>query len=156
MGTESLLDPKDLTGEGDASIYFSRYAELPGILCFALRRSVSSPRRTMSLSPEQEDYLELCKACSAGDVERVSQLFASGRLDTEDATDALDRCSYLGDPALIRVLLENGADMSLINIHSVPGSDHVRELLLLLEEYDYDFKSAGHCILQSVLHLTIN
>jgi hypothetical protein len=57
------------------------------------------------------------------------------------------------DPALIRVLLQNGADISSITCRDIPRSGQVDELLELLAEYDYDFKKEGHRILESVLDL---
>jgi hypothetical protein len=103
----------------------------------------------MSLSPEQDNLLELRTACSDGDVTRVSQLFANTSLDAEDATDALGRTKrYKEDLALIRILLENGADVGLIRTRSIPMSNHACELLILLAEYGRDFRSDGHRILQ--------
>jgi hypothetical protein len=104
------------------------------------------------LSPgEAQD--ELRTACYAGDIERISQLFANAPLDAEDATLALEDSLMDMDPALVRVLLENGADISVIHIRDIPRSGQVGELLELLAEYEYDFKADGHRILQSVLSL---
>jgi hypothetical protein len=104
----------------------------------------------MHLSPgEAQD--ELRTACYAGDIERISQLFANAPLDAEDATLALEDSLMDMDPALVRVLLENGADISSISVRDIPRSGQVSKLLQLLAEYNYDFKTDGHRILQSVL-----
>jgi hypothetical protein len=55
------------------------------------------------------------------------------------------------DPALIRVLLPNGADISSISCRDITRSGQVGELWELLAEYDYDIKTDGHRILRSVL-----
>jgi hypothetical protein len=104
----------------------------------------------MQLSPSEAQD-ELRTAYYAGDIERISQLFANAPLDAEDATRALEDSLMEMDPALIRVLLENGADISSISVRDIPRSGQVGELLELLAEYDYDFKADGHRILQSVL-----
>jgi hypothetical protein len=104
----------------------------------------------MHLSPSEAQD-ELRAAYYAGNIERISQLFANAPLDAEDATRALEDSLMEMDPALIRVLLENGADISSISVRDIPRSGQVGELLELLAEYDYDFKADGHRILQSVL-----
>ena len=106
----------------------------------------------MHLSPgEAQD--ELRTAYYAGDLERISQLFANTPLDAEDATRALEDSLVEMDPALIRVLLQNGADISVIQIRDIPRSERVNELLELLAEFNYDFKADSHRILQSVFKL---
>jgi hypothetical protein len=106
----------------------------------------------MQLSPSEAQD-ELRTAYYAGDIERISQLFANTPLDAEDATRALEDSLMEMDPALIRVLLQNGADVSVIHIRDIPRSQRVNELLELLVECNYDFKADGHRILQSVLRL---
>lgn len=101
----------------------------------------------MHLSPSEAQD-ELRTAYYAGDIERVSQLFANAPLDAEDATLALENSLMEMDPALIRVLLQNGADISSITCRDIPRSGHVGELLELLAEYNFDFKTDGHRILQ--------
>jgi hypothetical protein len=96
---------------------------------------------------------ELRTAYYAGDLERISQLFANTPLDAEDATRALEDSLVEMDPALIRVLLQNGADISVIQIRDIPRSERVNELLELLAEFNYDFKADSHRILQSVFKL---
>jgi hypothetical protein len=101
--------------------------------------------------PPSEAQDELRTAYYAGDIEHISQLFANVPLDAEDATRALEEFLMEMDPALIRVLLENGANVSVIHVHDIPRSGQVDELLELLAEHDYEFKAYGHRILQSVL-----
>jgi hypothetical protein len=93
---------------------------------------------------------ELRAACHHVDLERISQLFANAPLDAGDAMYSLKNARMGMNPALIRVLLQNGADLSVIHIRNIPHSRHVSEFLELLDEHKYDFKSDGHRILQSV------
>lgn len=55
------------------------------------------------------------------------------------------------DPALIRILLRDGANTNVLRIRKIPKSKIVTELLRLLAEYRYDFKPDGRRILQSVV-----
>jgi hypothetical protein len=92
---------------------------------------------------------QLSEACQSGDAERVSQLFASQSLNADDATNAL-RDAYMDDFMLIHVLLQNGADVSVVNLRDIQGCAGANDLLRLLAEYEYDFRSEGHIVLQSV------
>jgi len=104
----------------------------------------------MHFSPsEAQDALRT--ACHNGDHKRVSELFANAPLDAEDATSALEDALVEMDPALIRVLLQNGADIGSIGCRDIPRSGQVGELLELLARYGYDFEKDGHWVLQSVL-----
>jgi hypothetical protein len=104
------------------------------------------------LSPSEAQD-ELRAAYYAGNIERISQLFANAPLDAEDATLALEGSLMEMDPALIRVLLQNGADISSITCRDIPRSGQVSELLELLAQHNYDFKTDGRRILQSAVSL---
>lgn len=96
-----------------------------------------------------ETRQQLREACSDANVALVSHLFESQPLTAEDASNALKNLMKR-DPALVRVLLENGADTSVVDIRKIARSRDASNLLKLLAEYNYDFRSNGHRILQSV------
>lgn len=106
----------------------------------------------MHLSPSEAQD-ELLTAYYTGDLERIAQLFANASLETEGATRALEDSLMEMDPALIRVLLQNCADINTITCRDLPRSGQVGELLELLAQNNYDFKRDGHRILESVLKL---
>jgi hypothetical protein len=58
------------------------------------------------------------------------------------------------NPIVIRILLQHGADVRAVSMRMIPLSDAPGELMRLLAEYKYDFKSDGHRILQSVSNMT--
>ena len=93
---------------------------------------------------------ELRTACYDGDHKRVSELFANAPLDADDVTCVLEDALVEMEPALIRVLLQNGADIVSIGCRDIPRSGQVGELLEVLARYGYDFEKEGHWILQSV------
>jgi hypothetical protein len=105
------------------------------------------PEMQFSLSEAQD---ELRTTCYDGDHKRVSELFANAPLDADDATSALEDSLVEMDPALIRVLLQNGADISSIGCRDIPRSGKFGELLGLLARCGYDFEADGHWTLQSV------
>jgi hypothetical protein len=124
--------------QGTHLIEFSRHCSfLPTPL-------ISHPGMT---SPSNEARLQLR---DARDALCVSQLFANHPFTADDATNALEDSHVTPDPALIRVLLQHGADVNALSIRKVTWSKHPTELLRLLAEYGYDFKPYSHCILQSV------
>jgi hypothetical protein len=100
------------------------------------------------LSPN-EARQQLSEACQDSDAARVSQLFASRSLNVDDATKALGTLIN-SDPTLVRVLLENGADASVVPIRKIASSKCGNEPPRLFARYNYDLQSEGHLILQSV------
>ena len=101
--------------------------------------------------PSNEARLQLR---DARDALCVSQLFANHPFTANDAINALEHSHVTPDPALIRVLLQNGADVNVLDIRNVRWSKHPTELLRLLAEHGYDFKPKGHRVLQSVSGMT--
>lgn len=96
---------------------------------------------------EARQDLEL--ACRDQDAEEVSKLFATRSLNPDDATAAMKEARI--DPAIMRILFQNGADPSAIHIEQVAFcDDDAPEILRLLDEYGYNFARDGHIILQSV------
>lgn len=119
------------------------------------QRSCDAPLLTTDLSNPQNmlsdsgvDQEDLCAASRDGDVALVSRLLANHPFDADDATAALDEAEL--NPTIISILLQHGADVKVVSIRMIPCSDTLGELLRLLAEYEYDFKSDGHRILQSV------
>lgn len=102
----------------------------------------------MSSTSDDVDEQDLCLASRDGDVALLSQLLANHSFDAEDATAAL--CEAALNPAIFRDLLQHGADVKVVDLRSIPLSAARGELLGLLAEYGYDFKSDGHRILQFV------
>ena len=101
------------------------------------------------LSASSVERKDLCAASREGDVALVSQLLANHPFDAVDATAALEGW-YMMNPAIIRVLLHHGADVKAVSMRMIPCHDAPGELIRLLAEYKYDFKSDGHRILQLV------
>jgi hypothetical protein len=99
-------------------------------------------------STSDVDQEDLCSASRDGDVALVSQLLANHSFDADDATAALDQAGL--NLTIIRLLLQHGADVNTFHLPMTPLSKAPGELLRLLAEYGYDFKSDGHRILQSV------
>jgi hypothetical protein len=89
-------------------------------------------------------------ACQANDVAYVAQLFTDHELAADDATDALKNTISINDPSLVKVPLQNGADVSVFRMRDIPLSRRANELLKLLARYKYDFNTDGHGIFQSV------
>lgn len=101
--------------------------------------------------PQDDGALEeLRDACNNGDITHIRQLFAQGRLDADDASEAVEMNTH--DPALIRCLLENGADPAIAEITLVESG----EVLRLLTKFGYDIKSHGHLVLQSACLFDLN
>ena len=94
---------------------------------------------------ERED---LYSASRDGDVALVSQLLANHSFDADDTTEALSEAKL--DPTLIRILRQHGADVNAVSMRMFPLSNAPGELMRLLAEYEYNFKSDGHRILQLV------
>jgi hypothetical protein len=97
-------------------------------------------------SDSEVDQDDLCLASRDGDAELLSQLLADHSFDADDATVALEQAK--SDPAIFRMLLQHGADPSVVPLRSVRWCGAPAELTRLLAEYGYDFKSQGHYILQ--------
>ena len=97
-------------------------------------------------SDSELDQDDLCLASRDGDAELLSQLLADHSFDADDATVALEQAK--SDPAVFRMLLQHGADPSVVPLHSIRRCGVPAELTRLLAEYGYDFKSKGHYILQ--------
>jgi len=112
-----------------------------------VRASVTSPNLRMT-SISDADQEDLCSASRDGDIALLSQLLANHSFDADDATAALDEADL--NPTVIRLLLQHGADVNTFHLPMAPCYDAPGELLRLLAEYGYDFKSDGHRILQSV------
>jgi hypothetical protein len=96
---------------------------------------------------ERED---LYSAIRNGDVALVLQLLANHSFDADDATvrEALREAMF--DPTITRILLQHGADVKAVSMRMISSSSAPGELMRLLAEYKYDFKSDGHRILQLV------
>ena len=101
------------------------------------------PHTTMLLTSEVGR--KLFYASRDDDVALVSQLLANHSFDADDATAALKSAL---DPTIVRMLLQHGADVKVVSMRMIPLSDAPGELVRLLAEYKYDFKSDGHRILQ--------
>jgi len=101
------------------------------------------PHKTMLSTSEVGR--KLFYASRDGEVALVSQLLANHSFDADDATAALGSAR---DPTIVRMLLQHGADVRVVPMHMIPLSDAPGELVRLLAEYKYDFKSDGHRILQ--------
>lgn len=97
-------------------------------------------------SEDEVDQDDLCLASRNGDAELLTQLLADHSFDADDVTIALEQAK--SDPAIFRMLLQRGADPSVVPLHSVRRCGAPAELTRLLAEYGYDFKSQGHYILQ--------
>jgi hypothetical protein len=69
-----------------------------------------TPKMILSIDEAQD---QLSEACQGGYAERVSQLFTGQTLSADDATNAL-RDAYMDDFMLIHVLLQNGADVTVV------------------------------------------
>ena len=83
--------------------------------------------------------------CRDHNPEQVAELLAFQSLNAADSTATL-RDVFM-DPTAIRILLENGADVSAIHIRDVPENEQTGEILRLLDEYGYNFATEGHRIL---------
>jgi hypothetical protein len=118
-----------------------------GVAARSYNTFLSNPDMTV---PSDETRQRLREACHVGDALYVSQLFVNQPFTADDATDALKDTHLNLDPALIRILLQNGANANLLQVRKIPKSKFATELLRLLAEYRYDFKPDGHRILQSV------
>lgn len=103
---------------------------------------------------DDEAEWELQMACRARDSEKVSQLFALHPLGADKATAALKDVGM--DHEIMRILLDNGADPSVVRIRRAAHSGRSGEILRLLDTYGYNFESDGHLILQSVPFLPYN
>jgi hypothetical protein len=97
-------------------------------------------------SDSEVDQDDLCLASRDGDAELLSQLLADHSFDADDAAVALEQAK--SDPAIFRMLLQHGADPSVVPLHNIRRCGAPAELTRLLAEYGYDFKSQGHYILQ--------
>lgn len=97
-------------------------------------------------SDSHVDQDDLCSASRNGDAELLSQLLADRSFDANDATVALEQANR--DPAIFRMLLQYGADASVVPLGRLRRCSAPAELMRLLAEYGYDFKLKGHCILQ--------
>jgi hypothetical protein len=97
-------------------------------------------------SDSKVDQDDLCLASRDGDAELLSQLLADHSFDADDAAVALEQAK--SDPAIFRMLLQHGADPSVVPLHNIRRCGAPAELTRLLAEYGYDFKSKGHYILQ--------
>lgn len=89
------------------------------------------------------DQREFEAACKANDIARVRELFATGRLNDNDATN----CSFTTSLSLpiMRCLLKHGADIArYLLVKSPPSLDMVK----LFVEFGYDVKAEGHKMLQ--------
>lgn len=82
-----------------------------------------------------QDQLHI--ACDVRDATRISQLFANHPLSADNATDALRDADM--DFALVRVLLQHGADPNVVDIRMILNTDRQHELLGLLAEYNFAF-----------------
>jgi hypothetical protein len=107
---------------------------------------ISKPQKTSPTSDADQEYL--CSASHDRDVPFVSQLLASHFFDADDATAALDEADM--DPTIYRLLIQHCDDVNVAYLPMAPLSKTPGELLRLLAEYGYDFKSDGRRILQSV------
>ncbi|KAM0715506.1 hypothetical protein Q7P37_009004 [Cladosporium fusiforme] len=96
------------------------------------------------------DEKDLCSASRDSDVALLSQLLADDTFNAENATAALKEAKR--NTAIFRILLEHGADANVVPIHWLQWCDEPGELMILLAEYGYDFKSKGHKILQDFAH----
>lgn len=94
---------------------------------------------------EREDLRSASRDC---DVALVSQLLAAHSFDAMMLQQLLSEADL--DPTIIRLLLQHGADVNAVSLRMIPLSDAPGELMRLLAEYKYDFKSNGHLILQLV------
>jgi hypothetical protein len=99
------------------------------------------------------ERVAVCSASRDSDVALVSQLLANHSFDADGATAALEE-EFEMNPTIIRVLLQHGADVNAVSMCMIPSSDEPGELMRLLAEYNYDFKSDGHRILQFVSNVT--
>lgn len=102
-------------------------------------------------SSEDEIRKDLELACRDRDADKVSRIFAFQQLNADDATAALQDARM--DFEVIRVLLQNGADPNSISIRQAASSKRAGELLRLLHEYGYNFKTDGHIVLEFVLSI---
>jgi hypothetical protein len=91
-----------------------------------------------------KDQRELKKACEENDIPRVSELFNTRPLSQKDATSCTFRIS---DLALMRCLLEHGADLRRYLEKNAPPS---LDMIKLFVEFGYDVKAEGHKIIQLV------
>jgi len=145
--TRKFLQACGVVGTGQAaqeSLGAGRTSVVEALLFLTHTTLISHPGMT---SPSNEARIQLR---DARDALCVSQLFANHPFTADDATNALEDSHVTPDPALIRVLLQHGADVNALSIRKVTWSKHPTELLRLLAEYGYDFKPYSHCILQSV------
>lgn len=92
------------------------------------------------------DQCDLRSASRNGDAELLSQLLANHSFDAGDATAALQKAAR--NPAIFGMLLQHGADANVVPIRELPYCDAPGELVRLLANHGYDFKSQGHCLLQ--------
>jgi hypothetical protein len=97
-------------------------------------------------SEDEVDRDDLCLASRNGDAGLLSQLLVHHSFDADDATVALEQAK--SDPAIFRMLLQHGADPSVVPLHNIRRCGAPADLTRLLAEYGYDFKSQGHYILQ--------
>lgn len=97
--------------------------------------------------PRSTLQIHLTNACNDGDVSRIHEILAEGRLTPQDATETLRRGCVL-DLEVLRALLSYGADVGVMNLRRVPVSDQPRETLQMLAAYGYNFETDGHRILE--------
>lgn len=97
-------------------------------------------------STSDVDGEDLCSASRDGDLAILSQLLASDAFDADDATAALKVADR--NPTIFRILLQHGADANVVPLRRLRYCRAPGELIRLLAEYGYDFKSKGHCMLQ--------
>lgn len=98
-------------------------------------------------SSSEVDVKDLCSASRDGDVALLSQLLASDAFDADDATAALKEADD-SNPTIFRILLQHGADANVVDLYSLQYCRAPSEIMRLLAEYGYDFKSHGHAVLQ--------
>ena len=97
-------------------------------------------------STSDVDGEDLCSASRDGDLAILSQLLASDAFDADDATAALKVADR--NPTIFRILLQHGADANVVPLRRLRYCRAPGELIRVLAEYGYDFKSKGHCMLQ--------
>ncbi|SMR52549.1 unnamed protein product [Zymoseptoria tritici ST99CH_3D1] len=93
------------------------------------------------MSQDDQAFEEFREALSSGDVDRIRQLYAAGRLDAEDVSEQLMQTPE--DPVMLRCLLECGGDPNDISLRGVGSGEELR----ILAEFGFDIKSKGHLIL---------
>lgn len=109
-------------------------------------RTMTGRRRHRTVNSDSEPADQLRSACMADDLHRVAQLLGSGSVTAEDATECLDETC--GNPLLMRMLLEFGADPSVCATTRLMSRSF--EMVKLLVEFCYDISINGHWILQYV------